>query len=78
LQRDVEATRRRGWAVNDEEWVPGLCVVGAPILGRGPLRGVLVAAVPSARFAEIGADALGRRIAAAGRKIAARLEGGSS
>jgi DNA-binding IclR family transcriptional regulator len=77
LERDVEATRRRGWAVNDEEWVPGLSVVGAPILGRGPLRGVLVAAVPSARFAELGAAALGRRVAAAGRKIAARLEGGS-
>jgi DNA-binding IclR family transcriptional regulator len=78
LERDVEATRRRGWAVNDEEWVPGLCVVGAPILGRGPLRGVLVAAVPSARFAEIGEEALGRRVAAAGRTIATRLEGGSS
>ena len=78
LERDVAETRRRGWAVNDEEWVPGLCVVGAPILGRGPLRGVLVAAVPSARFTGIGEATLGRRVAAAGRRIAARLEGGSS
>jgi IclR family transcriptional regulator, acetate operon repressor len=77
LQREVEKAKRTGYAFNREEWVPGLCVAGAPILDGGPLRGVIVAAVPTQRFDELGAETLGKTLADAGRRIAARLQGRS-
>lgn len=75
LAREVAAARRNGYAVNREEWVPGLCVAGAPIMDDGPLRGVIVAAVPTGRFDQLGAAALGTTLARAGKRIAARLQG---
>lgn len=77
LQREVAEAKRVGYAFNREEWVPGLCVAGAPIVDDGPLRGVIVAAVPTQRFDELGAETLGKTLADAGRRIAARLQGRS-
>lgn len=77
LQREVAQAKRLGYAFNREEWVPGLCVVGAPIMDDGPLRGVIVAAIPTQRFDALGNEVLGTTLASAGRRVAARLQGRS-
>lgn len=77
LEREVSQAKRLGYALNREEWVPGLCVAGAPIMDAGPLRGVIVAAIPTQRFDAIGAEVLGKALASAGRRVAARLQGRS-
>ncbi len=61
----LDATRRRGWALNDREIVPDARVVGAPILsadGR-PLAAVIVCA-PTSRVDADQIDGIGRRVAA--------------
>lgn len=77
LQREVAQAKRDGYAFNREEWVQGLCVGGAPIMDDGPLRGVIVAAIPTQRFDELGTKMLGETLADAGRRVAARLQGRS-
>jgi DNA-binding IclR family transcriptional regulator len=75
LQREVALAKQDGYAFNREEWVQGLCVVGAPIMDDGPLRGVIVAAIPTQRFDALGMEMLGQTLASAGRRVAARLAG---
>jgi DNA-binding IclR family transcriptional regulator len=50
LRREVEATRRRGWAASSGERVPGASAVSVPV--RGPHGGVAALSVlgPSSRF----------------------------
>jgi len=78
LEREVEQVRRDGWAENREQWLPGVVVVAAPVLvGEGMVAALAMAAsvahVPPSRAAAVGA-----RLAAAGRRIAARLDGAST
>lgn len=74
LAREVERARSSGLAWNREEWVPGLRVVAAPVLVGERLLAAVAVAGPSERMAELGARA-GERAVAAGRRIAARLQG---
>jgi IclR family acetate operon transcriptional repressor len=75
LDAEVECARRRGFAENREEWIPGLHVLAAPIPGAGGLRGAVAVAAPAARMGELGVARVARRTCAAARCIAARLEG---
>lgn len=45
LIRDVEKSRKRGWALDDEEWDENVCCIGAPIYDY---RGIIIAAVSTA------------------------------
>ncbi|MCZ6465529.1 MAG: IclR family transcriptional regulator [Proteobacteria bacterium] len=81
LQSAARAVRRRGWALNRDEWIPGLSVLAAPIrTGRGGderMVGAVALAAATPRLEELGTDALARRVRRAAEQIAARLEVGA-
>jgi DNA-binding IclR family transcriptional regulator len=77
LAPEVARARKRGWAENREEWIPGVVVVAVPLfLGGKMAASIAVAGATSrlgpARTAEIAKDMLART-----RRLAARLELGS-
>lgn len=78
LAREVSAARRRGWAENREEWIPGLAVVAAPVIARGRMAAALTAAAPAQRLEVLGAERVALRLCAAAARVAARLEGSES
>jgi DNA-binding IclR family transcriptional regulator len=75
LEREVARARRRGFAENREEWIPGLAVVAAPILAAGRLCAALCVAAPAARLEALGRDAVVARARAAAARVGERLEG---
>lgn len=46
----IERAVKRGYDVNEGEWIDGLCVIAAPILSRGRLHGCIACAAVAARF----------------------------
>ena len=80
LRAAVAETKLRRWASNRDEWIPGLSVLASPVLTGGRttrerMLGAVALAMPSQRLEEFGEESLGRRVVAAGNRIAARLEG---
>jgi DNA-binding IclR family transcriptional regulator len=77
LAREVARARRRGWAVNREEWIPGLCVLAAPVrvAAGARLAAVVAVAAPAPRMRALGESEVAKRTLAAAALIAARLEG---
>lgn len=78
LEREVVKARKRGWATNRDEWIPGMTVVAAPVLLRGRMLGCMVIAAPSSRAGVSDVTALARRVVTAAADIAARLEPATS
>jgi IclR family acetate operon transcriptional repressor len=74
---EVRRARRRGFAANREEWIPGLSVLAAPIRPGGRMAGAVAVAAATPRLEALGVPALAERLRAAGERIAARLEGRS-
>ncbi|HEY5658523.1 MAG TPA: IclR family transcriptional regulator, partial [Myxococcota bacterium] len=58
-----------------EEWIPGLCVVAAPVLCARHMHGAVAVALPSARMQQRDRDALAQRVVAAAGRVAGRLDG---
>jgi DNA-binding IclR family transcriptional regulator len=77
LEREVALARRRGWATNREEWIPGLAVLAAPIRAGTRMPAVVVVAAPATRMRALGEAEVAKRTLAAADRIAARLEGRS-
>jgi DNA-binding IclR family transcriptional regulator len=77
LAREVDLARRRGFAENRDEWIPGLAVVAAPVLVAGRLVAAISIAVPTARLQALDPAALAERAVAAAGLVAARLSGGA-
>jgi len=84
LAREVAQVRRRGWAQNREEWIPGLAVVAAPVrvqagaagAGAGSrLVAVVALAAPAVRLPAAHAERVAKRLVAAAERIRATLEG---
>lgn len=75
LAREVAHARATGFALNRDEWIPGLAVVAAPVRVGGRLLGALALAAPSARVDALGPETLAARLVAAANGVAARLEG---
>ena len=87
LEREVTLTRKRGWAANREEWIPGLAVLAAPIwmkpggmkaagmMAAARLAAVVAVAAPATRMRTLGESEVAKRTLAAAARIAARLEG---
>lgn len=76
LEREVRKARKRGWATNRDEWIPGMTVVAAPVLLRERMLGCMVIAAPSSRWDAGRISELSERVLAAASDIAARLEPG--
>lgn len=75
LRAAVAETKLRRWASNLDEWHAGLSVLAAPVqLGERMVASVALA-LSSPRLEELGTEVLARRVVAAGRRIAARLQG---
>ncbi|MGH0035974.1 MAG: IclR family transcriptional regulator [Myxococcota bacterium] len=76
-ERDQAArqARQRGWALNREEWIPGLSVVAAPILVEDSLRGVVALAASTPRLEQIGLEKAAAAVVGAAERVAGRLEG---
>lgn len=78
VRASVERARRDGFAVNRGEWIDGLSVVAAPILGGGeppPLLAALAIAASTARMDALGAERIAQRAVRAARGISLRLAG---
>jgi IclR family acetate operon transcriptional repressor len=50
LERELKRIRRRGYAIDQEEYAAGVCCVAAPLLQDGRIVAALGVAVPTARF----------------------------
>jgi len=75
LAPELALVRRRGWATNREEWVPGLAVVAAPVHAAGRLQAVVALAAPAVRLPPAQTRRLAARLVAAAGRIGAALEG---
>lgn len=75
LARELALVRRRGWATNREEWVPGLAVVAAPVRAAGRLQAVVALAAPAVRLPSAEVPRLAARLVAAAGRIGATIEG---
>jgi IclR family acetate operon transcriptional repressor len=73
LAAEVEAVRSQGFATNDEEWMPGLGVVAAPVLSNGRLVAAVALGAASARLHEIGNREVVNQVLAMAARIEARL-----
>jgi DNA-binding IclR family transcriptional regulator len=72
---EVALARRRGWAENREEWIPGLVVVAAPVLAGGRLVATVALAAPSVRLAARQSRPVAQRLVVVAGQIADRLRG---
>jgi len=77
LAADVARARRRGFAVNRDEWIRGLSVVAAPVIANARMAAAVAVAAPSARLQALGLERVARQTVAAAERVAARLEGRS-
>jgi DNA-binding IclR family transcriptional regulator len=75
LERELARVRRRGWAENREEWMPGLAVVAAPVRTARRMHGVVALAAPAVRLTRAERPRLAARMLEAAARIGARLEG---
>ncbi|MGK4007962.1 helix-turn-helix domain-containing protein [Sorangium sp. So ce1036] len=75
--RAVQEARRRGYDINEAEWIDGLTVIAAPVLAHGALHGCIAcaAAAPSLRGERL--DAAVRHTRDAAGRVARSLEGGT-
>jgi DNA-binding IclR family transcriptional regulator len=75
LAREIDVARRKGYAVNQEEWIEGLGVVAAPILPNGSIKGAVCTAMSSNRLDLMQIDEVAQRLITAAARIASRMEG---
>jgi IclR family acetate operon transcriptional repressor len=77
LDRDLDASRQRGFALDDGEQAEDVRSLGAPILDAGgdPL-GAISLTVPAFRLSRDALLALAPQVIAAARRIAVRLPPG--
>jgi len=76
LLAELRVTAARGYAIDDEEIVPGVRCVGAPIVdGLGQVRGALSVAGPAWRLTPERLELLGPEVAEAARRVGAQLPG---
>jgi DNA-binding IclR family transcriptional regulator len=74
----IERARSEGYALNRGEWIEGLSVAAAPILGATEppaFLGAIAFAAPTARLDALGPHAIAQRAVAAARLISLRHAG---
>jgi IclR family acetate operon transcriptional repressor len=76
LLRDLALTRKRGWAVDNEEREPGMCCVGAPIFSEyAEAVGAVSVSGPTVRLTEERLGELGPMVKRAAAEITERVGG---
>lgn len=73
LLRELEATRRRGYSVDDEETVEGMCCVGAAVRGRGDVRAGVAFSTVKARVTPARLEELARQVTGLAQRLSERL-----
>lgn len=73
LEVEINRVRDLGWALNREEWVPGLGVVAAAIFFRGRLFATVAMGAAAARLNDLGIDRISEHVCAVASRIEARL-----
>ncbi|MGD2045729.1 MAG: IclR family transcriptional regulator [Gemmatimonadota bacterium] len=75
LTEEVEAARRLGFALNDQEWIEGLVVVAAPVFSSGELVAAVCTAMSVARLSSVEVEEVARRAMDAAERIESRMRG---
>ncbi len=78
LKRELQRVRRRGWATNDGEWLRGLSVAAAPIMGSSTMLGGIVLATTTPRMEELGPRRIGERLVSGAKAALGRLTKGKA
>lgn len=74
LQAELKITAARGWSVDDQEIVPGVRCVGAPVVdAAGKVRGAISVAGPAYRMTRERVEGLGPEVAEAARRVGEQL-----
>lgn len=74
LLAELQLTAQRGWAIDDEEMVPGVRCCGAAVVDRdGQVRGAISVAGPAFRLTMQRLQLLGPEVNEAARRIGAQL-----
>lgn len=74
LLRDLEAVRKRGYAIDDEEIERGLRCVAAPVRDyTGEMAGAISIAAPSVRLTDKTLASVGRRVQKTAKEISSEL-----
>src|SRR5580765_870180 len=73
---EVEATRVKGYAVDEGNYIKGVTVIAAPVgAGSDRVSHVVVAVGPTEQVRDIGVDRLARDLSATGRELSRKLGG---
>ncbi|MEE3326172.1 MAG: IclR family transcriptional regulator [Myxococcota bacterium] len=75
MRAELERIRQSGVAWNQEEWIPGLFVVAAPVWLTGRMLGAVAIALPSSRRSDLGVALLEKEVRKAADRIGGRLSG---
>ena len=63
LEKELEQVRRRGYAVDREEWAEGVCCIGSPVSdASGVIVGAVSASMPVSKFTAWEESRLGERL----------------
>ncbi len=73
-KRDVEATRRAGYAVDDGRYIAGVTILAAPVMPRGRVSHALVIVGLSEQLRRAGLEAIGEALRGEAETLSRRLE----
>ncbi len=75
LDRRIRLAGRRGWDVNEAEWIEGLTVIAVPVLVDDKLIGAIAVAAAQGAASVADPSASAAHLLDAARRIAARMQG---
>ncbi len=74
MERELARIRKRGFAINDEEWCTGLRAVASPVLGlRGEVAASICIGGPTLKMSNARIEKYGRLVRDAGTQISRQL-----
>jgi DNA-binding IclR family transcriptional regulator len=72
LEKELAATRRRGYGLDCEEYLPGVCCIGAPVHGaKGDVVAAISVSMVKQQFDKWNEDSLGTELKAVARQLSA-------
>ena len=71
---EIEATRRRGYGIDEGNYIEGVTVMAAPVLGRSGVSHAVVAVGVSEQIKRVGIAALGKDLKVLAESVSKQLE----